>query len=207
MHGDTLGTLYYSHNLNPRVAVAVARYLRAQVDFVRAEPMGRDREAFRAINPNTRVPVLVEPTRTLWETDAIAMRLAGLLDDSFWPSARREEVMQWVSWSSHHFTRAGDVLYFENIIVPRHFGRAPREALVEEASAEFQAFAAVLDGVLADRTWLVGNAPTYADFRVASVLPFAEAARLPLAPFRHVREWHARLQAIDAWRDPFDGLD
>lgn len=207
MPSPTLGTLYYSHNLNPRVAVAVARHLRAQVDFVRAEPMGRDRDAFRPINPNTRVPVLVEPARTLWETDAIAMRLAGLLDDTFWPPGRREEVMQWVSWSAHHFTRAADVLYFEHIIVPRYFDRSPDQAAVDAAAADFRTFAAILDDVLAERTWLVGDALTYADFRVASVLPFAEAARLPLASFRNIRAWHARLEAIDAWRDPFDGLD
>ncbi|TDK22711.1 hypothetical protein E2F46_13195 [Luteimonas aestuarii] len=106
---ERLGTLYYSHNLNPRVAVAVGRYLRAPLDYVRVDPMGRDREAFRPINPNTRVPVLVEPSRSLWETDAIALRLATLLDERFWPAERREEVLQWVSWGGHHFTRAANV--------------------------------------------------------------------------------------------------
>jgi glutathione S-transferase len=30
--------LYYSHNLNPRVAVAVARYLQSPLEYVRASP-------------------------------------------------------------------------------------------------------------------------------------------------------------------------
>jgi len=204
MHASTL---YYSHHLNPRVAVAVARHLQAPVEFVRIEPMGRDREAFRSINPNTRVPVLVEGKRTLWETDAIAMRLAGLLDESFWPPERRDEVMQWVSWSAHHFTRAGDAFYFEHIIVPRYFDRPVDRKVLDEAEADFRTFGAILDEHLADRTWLVGGALTYADFRVASVLPFAAEARLPLAPFRNIQAWYARLDAIDAWRDPFAGLD
>ena len=42
-------TLYYSHNLNPRVAVAVARHLDAPLRCVRIEPMGRDREMVRPI--------------------------------------------------------------------------------------------------------------------------------------------------------------
>ncbi|MDH5835200.1 glutathione S-transferase family protein [Luteimonas kalidii] len=199
--------LYYSHNLNPRVAVAVARHLQAPVRYVRADPMGREREAFRPINPNTRVPILVEPDLTLWETDAIAMRLAARCDESFWPPARREEVMLWVSWSAHHFTSAGGVLYFEHIIVPRYFERAPDAAVVKAADADFREFAAILDETLAGRRWLVGDAPTYADFRVASALPFAAEARLPLEPFAHIRRWHAQLEEIDAWRDPFAGLD
>src|SRR5690606_30853447 len=148
--------LYYSHHLNPRVAVAVARYLQAPVRLVRVEPMGRDQATFRAINPNTRVPVLVEPALTLWETDAIAMRLSGRFAPEFWPQARREEVMQWVSWSAHHFTHWAGVRYFERIVVPRYFTRAPDEAAIAAADAEFQPFAAVLDGILAGRRWLVG---------------------------------------------------
>ena len=65
--------LYYSTNLNPRVAVAVARHLKSPVKFVRASPRDpRYEEAFRPINPNTLAPVLVEGDRSYWETDAIA---------------------------------------------------------------------------------------------------------------------------------------
>ena len=78
--------LYYSRNLNPRVAVAVARHLRAPVNFVRADPMNpAHREAFRPLNPNTRVPVLAEDGKPpLWETDAIACRLSALAGSDFW---------------------------------------------------------------------------------------------------------------------------
>lgn len=55
--------------------------------------------------------------------------------------------------------------------------------------------------------WLVGKHVTYADFRVACVLPFAGLAGLPLADFRRVEAWHARLTDIPARRDPFAGLD
>ena len=59
---------------------------------------------------------------------------------------------------------------------------------------------------LAERTWLVGDRLSYADFRVASALPFAARARLPLHQFTNVAGWHDRLNALDAWRDPFAGL-
>jgi glutathione S-transferase len=69
--------LYYSTNLNPRVAVAVARHLKSPVEFIRASPRDpRNEDSFRPINPNTLVPVLVEGDKSLWETDAIACRLS-----------------------------------------------------------------------------------------------------------------------------------
>jgi glutathione S-transferase len=64
----------------------------------------------------------------------------------------------------------------------------------------------VLEEVLASRTWLVGDRLTYADFRVATALPFAQAAKLPLETYGLIRAWHARLWALPAWRRPFDGL-
>jgi glutathione S-transferase len=42
---------------------------------------------------------------------------------------------------------------------------------------------------------------------VASVLPFADLAGLPLGGYPRVAAWHARLWQLDAWRDPFAGLE
>lgn len=203
----TQSILYYSHNLNPRVAVAVAKHLGSDVRFQHADPMGKDKEWFRPINPNTRVPVLVEPGLTLWEADAIASRLATLADGDFWPSDRAAEIQMWVSWSAYHFIRAGDLFYFENIIVPLWMGREPNEALLASTTPDFHEFAAVLDNYLADKDFLVGNRLSYADFRAATVLPFWEKAKLPVEGYRNILAWHDRLNQIDAWREPFAGID
>jgi len=201
--------LYYSENLNPRVAVAVARHLESPVEFVRASPRDPAHEdAFRPINPNTLVPVLVEPDRTTWETDAIACRLSQLAGSDFWPTDERApELIQWLSWSAHHFTRAGGAFYFEHIVRPKIFTRPVDDAALEDAAAALRRFGPILDDVLANRTWLVGDRLSYADFRVASVLPFAEQARLPVGDYVNIRRWHDRLNELDAWRAPFEGLD
>ena len=83
--------LYYSHNSNPRLAVAVARHVRAPVELVRAAPFAPDQiEFFRKLNPNTRVPILVEDDGTaLWEADAIACRLCQITGSDFWPAPAR----------------------------------------------------------------------------------------------------------------------
>lgn len=200
-------TLYYTHNLNPRVAVAAARHLALPMRYVRFEPMGADREACRPMNPNTLAPILVENGNSLWETDAIVLRLAKLADTGFWPDEHAAEMMQWVSWSAHHFTRAGDVFYFENIIVPRYMDRGPDQRALASAEDDFHRFARILNGVLAQREWLVGGRLTYADFRVATALPFAERALLPVAGYENIVKWHGRLNELVAWREPFAGLD
>lgn len=208
MNENSAGRLFYTPNLNPRVAVAVARHVEAPVTFVRADPMGAERELFRPINPNTLAPILVEDGRPpLWETDAIALRLSLQYRPDFWPAEHQVDVMRWVSWSAHHFTLAGGTFYFENIIVPQFMGREPDEVLLASAEQDFIRFAEVLDDVLAERRWLINGQPTYADFRVASALPFADRAHLPLADFSNIRRWHDRLNEFDAWREPFAGLE
>ncbi len=78
---------------------------------------------------------------------------------------------------------------------------------MESGLDEFASSAAILEQHLGASDWLVGSHVTYADFRVACVLPFADLAGLPLADFPRVEGWNARLMDIRAWRDPFAGLD
>ena len=201
--------LYYSTNLNPRVAVAVARHLKSPLAFIRASPRRPDTiETFKAINPNALVPVLEEDDgRRLWETDAIACRLSALAGSDFWRrDAAEPEMMQWVSWAAHHLNAAASVLYFERLIRPTFSDVAAPPATVAEAAADVRANAVILDAALADRTWLLGDTLSYADFRVGTALPFAEGADLPLEGLGHLARWRSQLEAIDAWRAPFDGL-
>ena len=200
--------LFYSHNLNPRVAVAVARYLKSPVEYVRISPRHPSQiDAFRKINPNALVPVLCDGDNTLWEADAIACRLSELSGSDFWRSGEElPEMIKWISWSAYHLTRAADPLYFYRIVAPTFSTAEPDPALMEQALRDFRTHAAILDDHLRDRPWILGERISYADFRVATPLPFAEGAGLPLAEFPNVSNWHARLNAIDAWRDPFTGL-
>jgi len=206
MSMQSKSTLYYTHNINPRVAVAVARHLRSPVKYVRYSPMGDDREAFLPVNPNSLAPLLVEDGKALWEADAIALRLSRLAGGDFWPDEHAVEMMQWVSWSAHHFTNAGAGLVFHNFTALDWMG-PPDPAVVASLAEDFHRFAAILDKTLADREWLVGGRLSYADFRVASALPYAERGQLPLENYHNIVAWHDRLNEIDAWREPFVGLD
>ena len=200
--------LFYSRNSNPRLAVAVAKHLRLPVEFISAQPRHPDHEeAFRSINPNTLVPVLVDGQTKIWETDAIACKLSRIAkSDFFCEDTNLVELMRWLSWSAYHFMPACGTFYFEHIVRPTFMSRPADAAALENATSDFHRFAPVLDEVLSDRSWLIDSRVTYADFRVATYLPFAQKARLPLDPYPNIRAWHDRLMEIDSWRDPFKDL-
>lgn len=198
--------LYYSDVLSPRKACTVAKYLDAPVEFVFVD-LGKGEHRtpeYRALNPNAKVPTLVDGDRTLWEADAIMCELAERAGSDLWPHDRRQiDIVRWFSWSQQHFTNATGSLYFEHIIKPRFGLSGPDAAVVENAQAEFRRYAAVLDAHLNGRRWLIDDSLTLADFAVAAALPFAESAHIPLNEFTNVHRWHERLNELEAWREPF----
>ncbi len=201
--------LYFSRNPNPRLAVAVARHLKAQVTFEFASPFAPGQaERFRPLNPNLSIPILAWPGGSLWEADAIACRLSRAARSDFWRTGEDEpEMIRWLSWGKENFMRACDTVHFERGTKQR-YGIGPiDEGKVKEGLRDFHQGAAILEAELADRQWLVGTSLSYADFRMAAFLPFNDVAGLPLGDYPALVRWYRRLEAIEAWRDPFKGLD
>lgn len=201
--------LYWSDTPGPRKACAVAKYLQSPVEYTYLD-LGRGEHKtpeYLALNPNGKVPTLVDGARTLWESAAIMCHLAARSDSDLWPQdARQIEVVRWLSWDLAHFYRSGGALYFEYIIKPRFGLGDPDPAEVNRVSNDWRRLATMLDDHLHDRRWLVGDAITVADFAVAIILPYADTAHIPLAEFPAVHRWHERLNEIDAWREPFPEL-
>lgn len=201
--------LYYSDTLNPRKACAVARHLQLPVEFIYvALEKGEHRTPeFRAMNPNAKVPVLVDGATTLWESNAIMCHLAHKAGSDLWPrDSRQTEVMRWLMWDATEFAPAAGTFYFENIIKPGFLQCAADPAEIARVTPVFERYAGVLEAHLKGREFLVGDALTVADFAAAITLPYAAKARLPLDGFPEIRRWHDRLNQLPAWREPFPAL-
>lgn len=73
------------------------------------------------------------------------------------------------------------------------------EQKASEASERFKAPLRVLDGALAGRSYLAGDAFTVADLNVAAVLTWASLAKFDLTPAPSVQAWFARCTARPAF--------
>jgi len=198
--------LYYSDILSAHRACAVARFLKAPVEYIYLdlEKGDQTKPDYLAINPNGKVPTLVKGKRITWEADAVICQLSDDMGAELWPhDARQIEITRWFSWNAQHFTRAGGALYFENIVKSRFGIGPPDPAAVEEALRDFRRYAGVLNRHLSERSWIVGNSMTVADLSVAMTLPYSRNAQVPLDEFPDVRRWYDQIDAIQAWREPF----
>ncbi len=199
--------LYYFETINGQKACAVAKYLEAPVEFIRVDlAKGEQRTPqYLAINPNGKIPALEDGDIRLWESNAIMCHLARKAKSELLPDdpAKQIEVMKWLFWNSEHFTRHAGTLYFNYLVKPKFGLGAPDEKATEEAIGFARQFALVLDRALEDRTFLLGDHLTIADFAVSVTLPQAEAIRLPIEGLSNIARWKSHLEEIPAWRDPY----
>jgi len=197
---------YYYHpgSPNSRKVTAVLDLLevdaeRHLVDLPRGDQL---QPAFLAINPNGKVPVLVDGDHAIWESNAILIYLAESAGSELWPAdARRIDVLKWMFWEQGQLVHATGIPFFQRVLKPMLGLGEADEQRVEEALGSFRRLAAVLDGQLEGSSFLVGDGLTLADIAVAADFSYAGPAGLPVAEFSHVTRWLGELDLIPAWRD------
>jgi len=161
------------------------------------------RAALAALNPNAKVPVLVDGDFVLWESIAIMQYLCdGVPGQTLYPTERRAraDVNRWLSWSQAHWAPALGGLGYEHVWKKLVTGGGADPEQVKRHETAFHQFAAVLDATLASRGWLVGGNITLADLAVGVPLMSAAMYRVPVAQYANIRRWHAGLADLPAWR-------
>jgi glutathione S-transferase len=193
----------FAFSPNCRKVRALAYELRIQLEFVPVDLLkGAHRTpAFLALNPNGRVPVLVDGDLVLWESTAILRYLAGKVGSALVPTTSRAqaEADRWLSWQLAHLGPAMSKVSFERIVKKVTGQGAPDEAAIAANSAEFAKLTTILDHALEGREYLAG-ALSIADFALASHFSLAPTAGLDLGPYTHVNAWLSRVLARDSMR-------
>ena len=161
------------------------------------------RPEYLALNPNGAVPTLVDGDFVLTESRAIMQYLASKRPESgLFPNDEkaRLQVTRWQFWDAAHFSPATGSVFFEKVL-KRLFGFGePDAAKIAEALANHRRFMGVLDGHLANRTYVVGDALTLADLSLATSLMYEKMLELPVAEFPNVEAWLGRITALEAWK-------
>jgi glutathione S-transferase len=159
---------------------------------------------YAALNPNMRMPTLKEGDYVLWESNAIGQYLAGKRPESgLLPADEkgRLDVTRWQFWDLAHWDPACAVFLFENVVKPVVLKSGePDPAAIAKGAEALSRSAAVLDGHLKGKKFVIGDRLTVADFSLAAPLNLAEMAHLPIEPYREIKRWYETLRALPAWQ-------
>lgn len=160
--------------------------------------------AYRAINPNQRIPTLVDDELVLYESMAINHYLAARYDGGINPTSSESAALSlmWSFWATNEI---------ENLLRPLLRNRlflveADRD--VEEGDVAAEQLAqplSILDDALADREYLLGEQFSVADINVSHGMFWIPLAGVTLDDLPHLGHWLERLATRPALQKVWGG--
>jgi GST-like protein len=152
---------------------------------------------FLSLNPNGKIPAIVDPNGPdekplgLAESGAILIYLADKTGQLLPQGARRYETIQWVMWQMGHVgPMFGQVGFFHKFAGRKWEDKRPLQRYADESKRLLEMLDARLDG----RDWVMGDDYTIADIAllgwVRNLVNYYEAA--------HLVDYH-KLNNVDAW--------
>ena len=143
---------------------------------------------YLAVNPNGRIPALIDGDLQLFESMAINLYLAKHYGGALYPSGAADEARAW-QWSVWAISEIEPLQM--NIVVQKLF--TPEEKrnpkIVDSATRGLQRPLRVLDAALAGRDWLLGGQFSVADLNVASVMHLMKNIDFGYAEHANVQRW------------------
>jgi len=154
---------------------------------------------FMAINPNGRLPVIVDGDFVLFESLAITMYLAKKHSlGRLYPGALEDEARtwQWSLWALTEVDRGVNIWSLHAVrLPPDERDAAKRAEALKVVAAPFK----VLDAAVADRPYLLGEDFTVADLNVAAVI--SRAIEMDLSAVPNLKAWLLRCLERPAARE------
>jgi glutathione S-transferase len=146
---------------------------------------------FLRLNPNGHIPVLRDGDLVIWESMAINLYLARKYGKGLWPKTVEDEgrAFQWSVWAMTELEEPLLTALLHRGFLPEN-QRDPKKA--DDAAERFKTPLAVLDGALAGKPYLLGDAFSVADLNVAAVLCWAFLAGLDLGKAPQAQAWLGR---------------
>lgn len=169
-------------------------YEKVKIDL---QARDQDKPAFKALNPNGKVPVLVHDGTPIFESVAIMIHLGetfGVAKKLYPPpGARRAEALKWLVWCN---VSLGEALSrrlhssSERIPAERHNAKA-----AEAAKEDVEKHLAILDEALAGKTWLVGDAFSLVDVQLAGWAAYVGMCGFDVKRWANLDAWMKRCTA------------
>lgn len=172
---------------------------------------GLDTAAFRAMNPNARIPVIDDDGVIVWESHAIVRYLAAKYGEgSLWSADPAERALsdQWMDWTGADLQPAfvGGVFW--------NFYRTPEKnrnwPLIRQSISRSATLFQLLDRHLEGKAFLAGGRLTIGDIAAGSQLYRYFELEIERPALPNVEAWYARLRERPAYRQhvmvPFDDL-
>jgi glutathione S-transferase len=167
------------------------------VDFFNGET--RSPEYRATVNEMGEAPVLVDGEMKLTQSAVILQHLARK-HNAFKPDDE-DEALRWMFFDNHKFTSYIATLRF--MISITKTGETPvTEFLRGRAINSLK----IVDKHLENRTFILGDKMTTADFSLCGYLFYGDELPFDLTTHKNITSWLNRIKAMPNWKHPYDLL-
>lgn len=153
-------------------------------------------EEYLTVNPNGRIPALVDGDVTLCESMAINLYLTKKYAPALYPANDADEArtMQWSVWAISEI----EPLQMQ-IVIQKFFSQGNTDqSIIDSATESLARPLKVLDEHLAGQDYLLGNDFTVADLNLAGVMQLMLMVQFDFSAFPNVSDWLNRCSGRDA---------
>jgi len=143
---------------------------------------------YLAVNPNGRIPALIDGDLTLFESMAINMYLAKTYGGDLYPTNAADEAStwQWSVWGISEIEPLQMQIVVQKLFTPEE---KRKQKLIESAEKQLARPLSVLDDALKDRDYLVGDQFSIADLNVSAVMLLLPMVEFDYSAHTNVKRW------------------
>ena len=171
-----------------------------QVDFFGGQT--RTPEYRAEVNDMGEAPVLVDGDTRVAQSGVIQQYISDKTGKHGGTTqAETYDVLRWVLWDNHKLSSMAGVTRFLMNFLPED--KQPKE-VIRFNQGRLKAAYEVLNTHLDGRDWIVGAAPTNADFSCCGYLYYPEPFGFDRQDWPHIDAWLTRLSDQPGWKHPYD---
>lgn len=156
-------------------------------------------EEFLKLNPNGKIPCLVDNGFVIWESTAINHYLADKYSPALLGTTPeiRGLVQQWSIWSMLELQKPLIDIFIQTVFVPED----KRDyALIEKSQKNVLPLLSILDKALNSKKYIAGDSFTVADLNLATVVGLTSVIQMDISAYKNVQSWLSMLMERPAFQ-------
>ncbi len=182
LYGTKMSSAFRNHVLAKEIGL---EYEEVPMDLAKDE---QNSDEFLKLNPNGKVPCLVDGEFVLWESMAINNYLAAkhkpeLLGDS---PEDKALIDQWSYWGILEVQTHLFKMFSQKFSVPED---ERDDTILQEAKDALPRLFKILDNHLSDRKYILGEAFTLADINMGTIVIVTQFVQYDISGYANISKW------------------
>ncbi len=159
------------------------------IDFRAAD---HKKPEYLAMNPNGKVPLLVDGNLRLWESMAINFYIAEKYKPVLLGKSLEEKahILKWSFWSLAEYQKPMIDVFIQKVFVP---AERRDQSIIDKGLKALEPLHVLLNNHLKDQSFMVGQDFTLADINVATVAKLTRDIGVELTPYPAIQSWLSRV--------------